>query len=96
VTVVPLSVPAAVPATLRPPGQFALNDPVAEVAVCCVGVQLKLVQLVGDGRTFAVADCHVPISAAMEDALGPVLVVLLSYDTQALAATHTANAHAQM
>jgi hypothetical protein len=91
-----LSVPDAVPATFRLPAQVALNDPMADVGVCCVGVHLKSVQLDGDGTTLLDTDCQVPRSASRADAgVGPVLVCLLSYE-QPLAATHRASAQAEM
>jgi len=78
VTVVPVSVPAAVPDTLRSPAQVALNDPIADVGVCCVGVHLKSVQLDGEGMTLAEADVHVPTNASTESDAGLGVVVLLS------------------
>jgi hypothetical protein len=95
-TVVPVSVAEAVPATFNPPAQVALNDPIADVGVCCVGVQLKSVQLEGDGSVLAVADFHEPTRPSTVVALGFVIVVLFSYPTQALAATHVASAQAKM
>jgi hypothetical protein len=96
VTVVPLSVPAAVPTTFRPPAHDALNDPAAEVGDCWAGVHLKSVQLDGDGSTLAVADCQEPMSASTPVVeLGLVTVVLFSY-AQPLAAAHTASPQAKM
>jgi hypothetical protein len=79
------------------PAQVALNDPVADVGVCWVGVHLKSVQLEGDGTTLLDADCHVPTSAATADEAdeGPVLVVLLSYE-HPLATMDRTSAQAEM
>jgi len=94
--VVPFSVPAAVPDTLRPPAQLALNDPIADVGDCCVGVHLKSVQLDGAGMTLADVDCQVPTSAATVLSVGLVTVVLLSYDTHAPAAAQSASAQTEI
>ena len=84
VIVVPLSVPLAVPATFSPPAHVALNAPVAEVGDCCVGVQLKSVQLEAGGMMPVDADFHVPTSASNQEPVGLVgVVVLLSYPTHA-------------
>jgi len=64
VTVVPLSVPPAVPEAFRPPAQDAVNEPTAEVADCCVGVHVKSVQLEGEGMMLVDADFQVPTSAS--------------------------------
>src|SRR3954470_20854342 len=86
VIVVPLSVPAAVPETLRPPAHDALNDPEAEVGDCCTGVQLKSVQLEGEGMMPVEADFQVPTSASTPVDVGLLgVVVLLSYPTHAAA-----------
>jgi len=93
----PDTVALAVPDTFRPPAHVALNDPIADVGDCCVGVQLKPVQLDGDGSALADADCHVPTSDSTVPALGLVTVVLFSYPTHPLtAAQATASAQAKM
>ena len=95
-TVVPVSVPDAVPDTFRPPAQVALNDPIADVGDCCVGVHLKSEQLEGEGATLAEAEVQEPTSASTVAVVELGMVVLLSYPTHPLAATHTANAQAKM
>ena len=82
----PLSVPVAVPETLKSPAHFALKDPFAEFEVCSVGFHLKSVHVDGDGMMPAFADAQLPISAATPAGLGPVEVVLLEYPTQPAAA----------
>jgi hypothetical protein len=78
-TVVPLSVPLAVPAKWRPPAHDAVNDPDADVADCCVGVHVKSVQLEADGMTPVDVDFQVPTSESTV-AVGLLgVVVLLSY-----------------
>jgi hypothetical protein len=87
-TTLPLNVPVAVPATFRSPAHDALNEPVADVAVCCVGFHLKSVQVDGEGMTLELTEAHVPIKAATPVAEGPVdVVVLLEYPTQPLTVT---------
>lgn len=80
-TVVPLSVPLAVPVKRTPPAQDAVNDPEADVPDCCVGVQVKSAQLDGDGMMPVDVDFHVPTSAsAVAPDVGLLgVVVLLSY-----------------
>jgi hypothetical protein len=74
----------------------ALNDPIADVGDCCVGVHLKSVQLDGEGMMLADADVHVPTSASTDADVGLGVVVLLSYPTHPPAATQTASAQAKM
>ena len=84
VIVVPLNIPDAVPDSFRPPAQVALNEPCADVADICVGVQLKSAQLDAAGTMLVEADFHVPTSASTPDVVGPLgVVVLLSYPTHA-------------
>jgi len=97
VTVVPMSEPIADPDTFKSPGQVALNEPLALVAVCSVGVHLKSVQLDAVGIMLASAvDCQLPIiDATVLAADGAVgTVVLFSNPTQPAAATHSASAQA--
>src|SRR3954463_9603437 len=61
--VLPVSVPDAAPATFSPPARVALNEPIALVAVCCVGFHLKSTQVDGEGMMLLDADAHVPMSA---------------------------------
>ena len=77
----PLSVPLAVPVKWRPPAHDAANDPAADVGDCCVGVQVKSVQLDADGMMPVDADFHVPTSeSTAADVVGLLgTVVLLSY-----------------
>ena len=96
VTVVPLSVPAAVPDTFRPPAQVALKAPIAAVGDCCVGVHLKSVQLEGEGMMLVDAEDHEPTSASTDVDEGLGAVVLLSYPTHPAAAAHAANTQAEM
>lgn len=96
VMVVPLSVPPAVPETVRPPAQVALKAPTAAVADCCVGVHTKFVQLDGDGMMFVDADFQVPASASAVVDVGLLgVVVLVSYPTHPAAAAATAQANMQ-
>ncbi len=99
VIAVPLIVPLAVPATFNPPAQVALNEPDAEVGVCCVGVHTKLVQVDGEGTGLKVADCHFPTSDSTDGfvAVGVVgMVVFDSYPTHADAAVRTTTAPTRM
>jgi hypothetical protein len=60
-TVVPLSVPCAVPDTFRPPAHVALKLPLPLFDVCSVTCHWKFVQDEGAGTTLA--DVHTPRSA---------------------------------
>jgi hypothetical protein len=62
--------PCAVPVNLRSPGQLALNDPFAVVAVCSETFHLKSVQVLGVGIN--VDDVQLPSSELLPDALGSV------------------------
>jgi hypothetical protein len=74
---VPVSVPVAVPETFKSPAQDALNDPLADEGVCCVGFHLKSVHVEGDGITLALVEAQLPISAATPVEEGPVTDDLL-------------------
>ena len=79
--VLPLRVPLAVPVKCRPPAQDAVNEPAADVGDCCVGFQVKSVQLDGDGMMLVDADFQLPTSestVAFEDVGLLGVVVLLS------------------
>jgi hypothetical protein len=78
VIVAPLSVPSALPVSFRSPAHVALNEPFADDDVSSVGVHLKSVHVDDDGMAPDVADVQVPISAAIDVALGLVTVVLFS------------------
>ena len=67
-----LIVPCAVPVSFRSLAQVALNEPLAEVAVCSVGFHLKSVQVDGAGMMLADADAQLPISAPLPAAVGAV------------------------
>lgn len=97
IVVAVVSVPEAVPANCTSP-HVALNDPVAVVAVCCVGFHRKFVQVDGDGMIDEelVTDCHVPMSAATPVEVGLVMLVLCSNPTQPAVAAATAIAKATM
>ena len=97
IVVTPVNVPDAVPANCTLP-HVAVNDPVAVVAVCCVGLHRKFVQVDGDGMTedALVTDCHVPMRAATPDPDGLVAVVLCSNPTQPAAAAEAVSASATM
>src|SRR3954470_5929959 len=88
-TVVPVSVPDAVPATLRPPAHVALNEPLAVVAVCSVGCHWKSTHVDGDGIAPPDVEAHVPISASAVE-VGPVTDDSCSKPTQPAAAIATA------
>ena len=94
----PLRVPWAVPATFRSPAQVALNDPLAEDAVCSVTFHLKSVHVDGDGMTLDAVDAEaqLPISAATPAVVGPVVVLECSKPAQPAAAAAAATARAQM
>ena len=64
-------VPSAVPANFRSPGQLAVNDPFAEVAVCSVTFHLKSVQVLGVG--IRVEDVQFPSSELLPAAVGSVI-----------------------
>ena len=55
----------------RSPGQLALNDPFAEVAVCSVTFHLKSVQVLGVG--ISVDDVQLPSSELLPAAVGSVI-----------------------
>jgi hypothetical protein len=61
--------PSAVPDTCRSPAHVALNEPRAEVDVCCKAFHLKLLQDAGDGMMLA--DDQLPDSALAPVADGP-------------------------
>jgi hypothetical protein len=63
-------VPSAVPVNFKSPGQLALNDPFAEVAVCSVTFHLKSVQVLGVG--IRVDDVQLPTSELLPAAVGSV------------------------
>jgi len=88
-------VPWAVPVALMFPAQVALNDPLAEVAVCSVAFHLKSEQVDGDGIALD-AETQFPIKAATPPALGLVVVLECSKLAQPAAATATASADARM
>jgi hypothetical protein len=88
-------VPCAVPVALMFPAQVALNDPLAEVAVCSVAFHLKSEQVDGDGITLD-AETQLPINAVTPPALGLVVVLECSKPAQPTAATAAASADAKM
>jgi len=65
-----VNVPCAWPVNFRSPGQLALNDPFALVAVCSVTFHLKSVQVLGVGMS--VDDVQFPSSELLPAALGSV------------------------
>jgi hypothetical protein len=78
-TVVPVSVPLAVPVNATPL-QFALNDPAALVAVWLDATHLKSVHVFGFGMIVPLAsctDCHVPASALVVEAVVGVVTDVL-------------------
>ena len=70
VTLLPDSVPFAVPATCRLPAHVAVNVPDAVLPLCSVTFQRKFVQVVGDGS--AADDVQLPRSAAVPVGVGLV------------------------
>jgi hypothetical protein len=62
--------PCAWPVNFRSPGQLALNDPFAAVAVCSVTFHLKSVQVLGVGMS--VVDVEFPIYELLPAAVGSV------------------------
>ena len=62
--------PSAVPVNFRSPGQLALKDPLAAVAVCSVTFHLKSVHVLGVG--IRVEDVQLPINALFPAAVGSV------------------------
>jgi len=71
-----VNVPSAVPVNFRSPGQLALKDPFAAVAVCSVTSHLKSVQVLGVGTR--VDDVQLPISELLPAAVGSVRELLRS------------------
>jgi hypothetical protein len=71
-----VSAPSAVPVNFKSPGQLALNDPLADDAVCSVTFHLKSVQVLGVGMS--VDDVQFPSSELLPAAEGSVSELLCS------------------
>jgi len=69
-TVGDVNAPCAVPVSFKSPGQVALNDPFADVAVCSLTVHLKSVQVLGVGMIDD--DVQVPSNELLPATVGAV------------------------
>lgn len=79
--------PCAVPVNFRSPGQVALKDPFADVAVCSLTVHLKSVHVLGVGISWE--DVQLPRSELFPAMVGSVNELLCSKLVHAVAAAAT-------